>query len=477
MSFFGDLHQTGAGKEIQRSANVIQDTLIDKPRRRARVDKLEKERAEDRLVQKELQGYTLAQARADQKLFGDRQQLANINLANETSQAKKDQQQFAARNRMVDINVALQGRTMTASAHKQLMEKVRSYGLTDERGFSPAWTLKQAETEIAGDVESNNKFIAGEVGAHRKSLSELNFLATNWDQKGAGIVDEGEGEKGIKKFKRILMESGNSARYNGNIDKNQETPLTLGQVNTLIELRRGILAGVEDRKPKKDKLKVTLFKGGRTAEVFQGTSYYNQLINDGWNIGLPVKPNFKQLAENRKVREEERKIKAAKTKLSVAAGKERLSIRAGMLNAGELIKIDDPAQYNKKGYANKEGVIEYINLLNDRLRELGFPGDVKEWEEKTTEEEKGVFGVAWDFWFGNKAETKGALESQPKAAKYRPRPVVVKKAIGKPGEKVKAKQAEPKGIPPAAKHNGRIVKDTETGKRYKSDGTRWIEIK
>ncbi len=31
-------------------------------------------------------------------------------------------------------------------------------------------------------------------------------------------------------------------------------------------------------------------------------------------------------------------------------------------------------------------------------------------------------------------------------------------------------------MPPAAQHNGKIIKDTQTGKRYKSNGTQWVPI-
>jgi hypothetical protein len=43
---------------------------------------------------------------------------------------------------------------------------------------------------------------------------------------------------------------------------------------------------------------------------------------------------------------------------------------------------------------------------------------------------------------------------------------------GKKPQKDKVETA----MPPAEQHRGKIIKDTETGKRYKSDGTQWIEI-
>ena len=34
----------------------------------------------------------------------------------------------------------------------------------------------------------------------------------------------------------------------------------------------------------------------------------------------------------------------------------------------------------------------------------------------------------------------------------------------------------PEGLPSAEENKGRIVRDTETGKRYRSDGVEWREI-
>jgi hypothetical protein len=31
-------------------------------------------------------------------------------------------------------------------------------------------------------------------------------------------------------------------------------------------------------------------------------------------------------------------------------------------------------------------------------------------------------------------------------------------------------------MPPAEQHEGKVIRDTENNKRYKSDGTQWIEI-
>jgi len=42
------------------------------------------------------------------------------------------------------------------------------------------------------------------------------------------------------------------------------------------------------------------------------------------------------------------------------------------------------------------------------------------------------------------------------------------------GFKFKTKEAEK---PPAGEHAGRVLRDTETGKRFKSDGKNWIEVK
>jgi hypothetical protein len=48
----------------------------------------------------------------------------------------------------------------------------------------------------------------------------------------------------------------------------------------------------------------------------------------------------------------------------------------------------------------------------------------------------------------------------------------------KPGSGGKGKQAEGlAGVPPAAKHRGRTIRDTKTGRRYKSNGSAWVEVK
>jgi hypothetical protein len=40
-----------------------------------------------------------------------------------------------------------------------------------------------------------------------------------------------------------------------------------------------------------------------------------------------------------------------------------------------------------------------------------------------------------------------------------------------------AKATSAATVPPAGQHAGRIIKDTETGKRFKSDGSRWVEVR
>ena len=50
----------------------------------------------------------------------------------------------------------------------------------------------------------------------------------------------------------------------------------------------------------------------------------------------------------------------------------------------------------------------------------------------------------------------------------------------KKGKTMDDKQTESKSMtdkPPASLHEGKIIKDTESGKRYKSDGKNWVEIK
>ena len=182
-------------------------------------------------------------------------------------------------------------------------------------------------------------------------------------------------------------------------------------------------------------------------------------VMDLFDKEMEIKEKFEKKETATKIRKEKKETAAQirEEKNVAAAQKERMDVRINMLTAGGLIKEDNDEAYKKAGFGDKADVIEYIGLLNERLVELGFPDDVKKWEESTTEEEKGAFKIAWDFWFGEKAETEGALKTETQA-------------------KATEAAAEPKGIPPAAEHKDRIVKDTTTNKRYKSDGTKWIEI-
>jgi len=314
MSFFGDLHRTGAGKEIQRSANVIQDTLIDKPRRRARVDKLEKERAEDRLVQKELQVMNLAEARSKFGQLKRRESILDLNLANQKLKAQGIADEYKRANSVIDFKDELRRMTATAAGFDELYGTGVGMGLIDPSGKGPRKNMDLLIKHYRENPEANEKLAYGSIGAHEKRIQEIESLIRYGTLGGKNFPG------GTEAYNKLVEETAISYKYKNIIDPDHKGPIPISDLKKILENEKKIKAKLENSTALKAKEKLTLYKynlDGSESEVnvYRGTENHQQKLNEGYRSERKRnRPD--NLANARKNREEERKIKAAITKNS-----------------------------------------------------------------------------------------------------------------------------------------------------------------
>lgn len=195
---------------------------------------------------------------------------------------------------------------------------------------------------------------------------------------------------------------------------------------------------------------------------------------------------------------------------TLSQGETRFSGTGGQVATGGMKPIDLPAGLDKFEVVsgintNLRGTPEYkkayIKFLQEEDKATTKPVDVTDKDEKTysrilaqsnsdawrrTQAKYPKSGMSFNFTTGEMSTggtgDPAALDfyeqERNKAVTARLKKVGLHKKYGDlHNVQVPTDTGVMNTMPPAEQHKGKVVKDTETGKRYKSDGKAWVEVK
>jgi len=179
-------------------------------------------------------------------------------------------------------------------------------------------------------------------------------------------------------------------------------------------------------------------------------------------IVRPAKDELREFEEKEKIKAKYKKDSGGDYKPTEMERSYQKYIKRNNLTESEYpIEKYKGEQWRGEGDLTEAEQTEYVTLRSD-LRSLDK-------EIKDSENFPGKSEYA-----KNKRARVVGLKSEKKEIQDRMDELLGKKTIVKAPEPPKEEKAD---MPSAAEHSGRIVKDTETGKRFKSNGTDWVEIK